>query len=80
MKNNKIYMFNNFEQENKKEKHTIKEWELNTGIKIIEPKGFIGERNKIRTNLYTRKAFKRGTKASIVKVKTEKGLEFINSL
>lgn len=75
-----FYMFGNFNPTNKTEKHTIKEWELNTGIKIISPKGFIGERNKISTNLYTRRAFKRGARTSIITVKTEKGIEFLNSI
>ena len=75
-----FYMFGNFNPSNKTEKHTIKEWELHTGIKIINPKGFYGEKNKINTNLYTQRAFKRGAKASIITVKTEKGIEFLNSI
>ena len=75
-----FYMYNNFNPSNKTERHTLKEWELHMGIEVVNPIGFIGNKNKIKTNLYNRRAFKRGIKASIVTVKTEKGLEFINSL
>lgn len=69
-------MFNIFE---KTEKHTIKEWELQTGIKLRNTNGFKGEKNKIKNNLYTRRAFKRGTQGSYIVCKTEKGLEFLKS-
>lgn len=75
-----FYIFNNFNPSNKTERHTLKEWELHTGIKVVNPKGFVGDRNKIRTNLYNRRAFKRGIKSSIITIKTEKGLEFLNLL
>lgn len=65
---------------NKQEVKTIKEWELETGIKIIKPNGFRGEKNKLHSNKYTKKAFKRGVKKSFITSKTEKGLEFIKSL
>lgn len=65
---------------NKQEVKTVKEWELETGIKVINLNGFRGERNKLYSNKYTKKAFKRGIKKSFVTAKTEKGLEFINSL
>ena len=75
-----FFMFWNFNPANKTEKHTIKDWELHTGIKVVKPTGFTGERNKISTNLYTRRAFKRGARTSIISVKTEKGIEFLNSI
>lgn len=65
---------------NKKFTQTIKEWELELGIKVVKPTGFRGQKNKIHNNKYTGKAFKRGVKSSIITVKTEKGLEFINSI
>lgn len=64
----------------KRGNQTIKQWEIELGVKVIKPTGFIGERNKIYNQKYTRKAFKRGAKGSILTTKTEKGLDFIESL
>ena len=62
-------------------KKTIKEWELDKGIKIRKPIGFIkeSEKNKIHTNTYTDRSFRRCAKNSIITIKTEKGLEFMNN-
>ena len=57
-------------------KKTIKEWELDKGIKIKNPIGFIkennGNKNKIYSNTFTDR---RCAKNSIITIKTEKGLE-----
>lgn len=64
-------------------KKLIKEWELELGIKIKNPLGFIrenkGNKNKIYSNTYTDRSFRRCAKNSFITVKTEKGLDFINN-
>ena len=64
-------------------KKTIREWELDKGIKIKNPIGFIkengGNKNKIYLNTYTDRSFRRCAKNSIITIKTEKGLEFISN-
>ena len=60
-----------------KRKQTIKEWEIELGIKVKNPKGFIGERNKIYTNKYTSEAFRLGIQKSEIVVKTDKGMKFL---
>lgn len=57
----------------------IKDWELEKGIEIKKAIGFKGKKNKIRTNLYTEKAFRRCAKLSVIVCKTNKGLAFLNS-
>lgn len=62
-------------------KKTIKEWELETGIKIKKSNGFLkggGKRNKIYSDKFTDRSFKRCVKNSIIAIKTEKGVEFLN--
>lgn len=61
-----------------KRKQTIKEWEIETGIKVREPKGFTGAKNKINTNKYTKEGYKRGIEKSYITIKSKKGIEFIN--
>lgn len=67
----------------KQMKKTIKEWELDKGIKVKNPLGFIkengGKKNSIYSNKYTDRSFRRCSKSSIITVKTEKGLSFINN-
>jgi len=75
-----FYMFNNFNPGNKAEGHTLKEWELHTGIKILKARDLMTSKNKIHTKLYTRRGFKRLVQNSTIVCKTEKGLEFLNSL
>lgn len=60
-----------------RKKLTIKEWEVETGIKVRNPKGFIGKRNKIHTKKYTREAFRLGIQKSEISVKTNKGMDFL---
>ena len=56
-----------------KRKQTIKEWEIETGIKVIDPKGFKeGKQGK-----YTKEGFKRGLERSYITIKCNKGIEFI---
>lgn len=57
----------------------IKDWEIYTGIKVINTKGFYGRKSKIRNNLYTLKAFMKGIQKSNISIKTDKGLEYLNS-
>lgn len=63
-----------------KRRLTIKEWELETGIKVINPKGFTNwnGKSRIKTSKYTKEQFRRGIEKSIITVKCEKGIEFIN--
>ena len=75
-----FYMFNNFNPSNKSEKHTIKEWELHTGIEIVKVFDNTVQKNKLGTQLYTRRAFKRLVEKSTIVCKTEKGLEFLSLL
>lgn len=62
-----------------KRRQTIKEWELETGIKVKDPKGFTNwsGRSKTRTNKYTKEQFRRCLRTSIITVKYNKGIEFI---
>lgn len=75
-----LHIFNEFNPFNKTEKHTLREWETYTGIKILAAKDYKISKNKIPTNLYTRRAFKRLLKCSTITCKTEKGLEFLSLL
>ena len=59
-------------------KQTMKQWELEKGLKIKDAKGFKGEKNKKRTSLYTEQEFKQGAKKSEIICKTDKGLRFLN--
>lgn len=68
-------MYNNYR---KPELLKIKDWCIRCGIKIINPNGFKGQRNKIWNKLYTKKQFKEAIKRSYIVVNTEKGLEFLN--
>lgn len=58
-------------------KQTIKNWEIETGIKILNPKGFGGMRNKIRNILYSQEAFRKCAKNSVISIKTDKGITFM---
>lgn len=57
----------------------IKDWEIETGVKIKKPKGFKGRKSTIYNRYYTRSQFKRYAYKSIISVKTQKGLEFLKS-
>lgn len=67
------------ERKNTNLKLKIKDWEIYTGIKVGNPKGFYGRKSKIRTNLYTLKAFLKGIQKSNISIKTDKGLGYLNS-
>ena len=58
-------------------KQTIKEWELEKGIEIKNPKGFWGRRSQIYSKLYTEKLFRKCARLSEIRCKTEKGLAFL---
>ena len=58
-------------------KQTIKEWEIEKGIEIKNPKGFWGKRNQLYNKLYTEKLFKKCARLSEIRCKTEKGLAFL---
>lgn len=60
-----------------KRKQTLKAWELETGIKVRNLKGFKGKRSSIRSKEYTKEAFRLAIEKCEISVKTEKGLEFI---
>lgn len=60
-----------------KTRKTIKEWELETGIKLRNTKGFIGKKSKIRNRKITKEAFLLGIKKSEISVKTQKGMDFL---
>ena len=62
-----------------KRRQTIKEWELETGIKVVDPKGFTNwnGRSRIITNKYTKVQFRIGIKQSIITIKCDKGIDFI---
>lgn len=62
-----------------KRKQTIKQWELELGIKVKNLKGFKGKKSSIKSKEYTRDAFRTGIEKSEISVKTEKGLEFLNN-
>lgn len=58
-------------------KQKIKQWELETGVEIKEPRGFKGRRNNIYNRYYSRGEFKKYAKRSVITIKTQKGLEFM---
>lgn len=61
-----------------KRKQTIKEWEIETGIKVNNPKGFRGQKNKVYNTKYSAEAFRIGITTSCITIKTEKGMKFYN--
>lgn len=60
-------------------KMTIKEWELQLGIRLNNVKGFKKPRNKIKGKQYTKEQFRRGIQTSSITVITEKGIEFLEN-
>jgi len=58
----------------------IKDWELITGIKLLNLKGFKGKRSKVINNFYTEKRFKKQARLCNIKCQTEKGLRFISGV
>ena len=61
------------------EKHTLKEWELQLGIRLNNVKGFRKPNNIIKTRTYTKEQFRRGIQTSNITVMTEKGMEFLEN-
>ena len=55
----------------------IKDWELFSGIKLMDLRGFRGEKNKIRNNLYTEKQFRNAAKRCMIKTICNKGIDFM---
>lgn len=66
--------FNYFENERYK---TIRDWELQTGIKILKLKGFRGKRNSAYSKKISEHVFRILVRKSIIAVKTQKGLDFL---
>ncbi len=58
-------------------KQRIKQWELETGVEIREPRGFKGRKNNIYNRYYSRGEFKKYARRSVITIKTQKGLEFM---
>lgn len=58
-------------------RQTIKEWELEKGIEIKNPKGFWGSKNEIYSKKYGEKLFKKCARLSEIRCKTDKGLAFL---
>lgn len=58
---------------------TLKEWQLQLGIRLNNVKGFRKPNNKIKTRLYTKEQFRRGIQTSNITVMTEKGMEFLEN-
>ena len=61
-------------------KYKIKEWEVITGIKLLNLKGFKGKRSKVINSYYTEKQYKKQARLCNIKCQTEKGLEFISGV
>ncbi len=56
---------------------TIKEWELEKGIEIKNPKGFYEKRSQIFNKKYTERVFRKCARLSEIRCRTEKGLAFL---
>lgn len=66
--------FNYFENERYK---TIREWELQTGIKILKLRGFRGKKSSAYNKKIKEHVFKILVRKSMISVKTQKGLDFL---
>lgn len=60
-----------------KRRQTIKEWEIETGIKLRNLNGFQGEKNKIHSKRYTKEQFRIAAEKCCITVKTDKGVDFL---
>lgn len=58
-------------------KMTIKEWELQLGIRLNNVNGFRKPKNKIKSRQYSKEQFRKGIQTSNITVMTEKGMEFL---
>lgn len=56
---------------------TIKEWELFSGIKLMNLDGFRREKNKVRNRKYSEKQFRRYAKECMFKTVCNKGIDFM---
>lgn len=70
-------MSEQIEREGENMKQRIKQWELETGIEVREPKGVKGRKNNIYNRYYSRGEFRKYARRSIITIKTQKGLEFM---
>lgn len=60
-----------------KRRQTIKEWEIETGIKLRNFNGFQGGKNKIHSKRYTKEQFKIAAEKCEITVKIDKGIDFL---
>lgn len=70
-------MLKNTRQDKNTEK-TIKEWELEKGIKLMNTKGFHCSKQKAYSQRYSDRLFRIYAQKCTIKCKTEKGLNFLN--
>lgn len=66
--------FNYFENERNK---TIRDWELQTGIKILKLRGFRGKKSSAYSEKIPKFVFRKLVRKSMISVKTQKGLDFL---
>lgn len=59
-----------------KRRQTIKNWEIETGIKLRNLNGF-QEKNKIHSKRYTKEQFRIAAEKCYITVKTDKGIDFL---
>lgn len=59
-------------------RRTIKEWEIETGVKLKDVKGFTGAKSKIYSKKYTKEEFLLGIQKSELIIRTQKGLDFLS--
>lgn len=60
-----------------KRRQKIKEWEIETGIKLRNLNGFQGEKNKIHSKRYTKEQFRIAAEKCEITIKTNKGVDFL---
>lgn len=61
-------------------KQKIRDWELESGVTIKEPKGFRGRKNNIYNRYYSRGEFRRYARRSVISIKIQKGLDFMRGV
>ena len=67
-------IFNYFENDRKKR---IRDWELQTGIKILKLRGFRGKKSSAYNRKISEYIFRILVRKSVISVKTQKGLDFL---
>lgn len=65
-------------RQNRNTEKSIQEWELEKGIKLVDTKGFPFSKNKIYSQKFSDKFFRRYAQRCTVKCKTQKGFKFLN--